>query len=814
MKTKLLLSLILLIAYTSNLQAQNVGIGTSSPASKLDVEGGVSIGTTYSGATAAPANGAIIEGAVGIGTSAPGAKVEIIGLGATSATANLHVKNAAAKSMMYLQDDGRVGFGSNQITSFYTSTKMLLASQYGGESDLVIRTADSIPFNSVPWLVFQNSRGTLSTPTIIPNGTSSGSIYGQGFDGVSFQSNAYIDLGIDGVTGLNDMPGRISFGTTLDGTNSPVERMRINNAGNVGIGTSIPAFRLEVQQDMTMDSDVTAAQFAISGAANNGKRMIFGYDTNGNGFGFIKSGNYGVTWTPIALQPNGGLVGIGITNPTENLSVRNTGSPAIFSASNDNDHFFGVYSGSPGDQHVALIADNGQAMRFGQWGNLTAKSPWTERMRIDVNGNVGIGNAAPAYKLDVTGDVNFSSSLRFGGVPVIFNAPTDVYANIRVIQNNSTTLQDGMYVNYNSTGGAAAHLRLFANGTNERMRINANNGNVGIGTTSSANRLYVLDNTGAAMRLESSAAESDIYFVAPSGAWEVGTNASGNGTSGNQFYLYNGGYRLTLQNGTGNVGVGTTAPSERLQVSGGQLYASSWANQNWGNTGIFFENFLGIGDLSFQSGTYSYSIRAEYGTIGDWFACYSDNRIKKDIRPLAGREALNLLNKVELKHYKYIDFAMHGTKERIGVIAQQVESVFPEAISTLKNFIPNVYQVATNVSFNEGAKSLTLTTETPCDCKVGDKVRIYADKDDEPKELEVIAVNEKSFTLAGWQTETPRQIFVYGKEVPDFRGVDYDRIFLLGMAAIQELDSKITDLEKLKAEVEAIKAEVNLIKKR
>ncbi|MCB9336652.1 MAG: tail fiber domain-containing protein [Lewinellaceae bacterium] len=59
--------------------SSNVGIGTTTPASKLDVEGGISVGATYSGTTAAPANGAIIEGNVGIGVSAPGSKLEVNG---------------------------------------------------------------------------------------------------------------------------------------------------------------------------------------------------------------------------------------------------------------------------------------------------------------------------------------------------------------------------------------------------------------------------------------------------------------------------------------------------------------------------------------------------------------------------------------------------------------------------------------------------------------------------------------------------------------------------------------------------------------
>jgi len=61
--------------------AGNVGIGTTSPQNKLDVEGAVAVGASYSGTQTGPTNGMIIEGKVGIGTKYPNSKLSVGGDG-------------------------------------------------------------------------------------------------------------------------------------------------------------------------------------------------------------------------------------------------------------------------------------------------------------------------------------------------------------------------------------------------------------------------------------------------------------------------------------------------------------------------------------------------------------------------------------------------------------------------------------------------------------------------------------------------------------------------------------------------------------
>jgi len=62
------------ITFTNN---GNMGITTTNPQNKLDVEGAMVVGSTYSGSYTAPSNGMLVQGNVGIGTTSPDAKLEV-----------------------------------------------------------------------------------------------------------------------------------------------------------------------------------------------------------------------------------------------------------------------------------------------------------------------------------------------------------------------------------------------------------------------------------------------------------------------------------------------------------------------------------------------------------------------------------------------------------------------------------------------------------------------------------------------------------------------------------------------------------------
>ena len=112
------------------------------------------------------------------------------------------------------------------------------------------------------YLVFQKSRNTdITNLGVVSNNDFLGSIEFTGADGNSYAQGAHIRGEVDGTPGDADMPTRLTFSTSADGSGTPTERMRITSAGNVGIGT-IADHKFHVDVGAPNSSDKTLAAFS------------------------------------------------------------------------------------------------------------------------------------------------------------------------------------------------------------------------------------------------------------------------------------------------------------------------------------------------------------------------------------------------------------------------------------------------------------------------------------------------------------------------------------------------------------------------
>jgi hypothetical protein len=193
------------------------------------------------------------------------------------------------------------------------------------------------------------------------------------------------------------------------------------------------------------------------------------------------------------------------------------------------------------------------------------------------------------------------------------------------------------------------------------------------------------------------------------------------------------------------------------------------------------------------------SIHAVGRYIGEAFHAISDARIKNVIGISSSTADLNLLNKIEVVDYTYIDKIAKGNQVIKKVVAQDLEKIFPSAVSKSIDIIPNVYEVASTQTFDAALKTIAITTTKKHDFIVGDEVKLITDSKEMIKKVTEV-IDEHSFKIES--EEAIDRIFVYGKKVNDFRTVDYEAVAMLNVSATQELFKRIVALEK---QVETLK---------
>ncbi|MEE8060040.1 MAG: hypothetical protein V3T17_19740 [Pseudomonadales bacterium] len=152
--------------------------------------------------------------------------------------------------------------------------------------------------------------------------------------------------------------------------------------------------------------------------------------------------------------------------------------------------------------------------------------------------------------------------------------------------------------------------------------------------------------------------------------------------------------------------------------------------------------------------------------------------------------------------YHYIDKLQYGDREKKGLIAQQVEEFFPQAVQQSTDFIPDIFTLSSATDYQADQSCLSVHLADAHDLQVGDKIRLIVDEQGEV-DKEVIAVADtQSFTVGEWEMPVDK-VFVYGKQVDDLRSIDFNCILMLCISAIQEHEQQHKQLQTEKSALQA-----------
>ena len=430
------------------------------------------------------------------------------------------------------------------------------------------------------------------------------------------------------------------------------EKMRVDGSGNVGIGTTSPSYTLDVVGDFRARDNSNQLVFAEHGTsaiaelkiiadtahdaaiyfgdAVDNVRAGFYYDVsanqlqfrgydNGNRMVISSNGNVGIGTTApserLDISHNGDSTnGILVTNSSVGTSARASLTLTSDSARIDFYATSNAYNGVSGWNDAGIIStssnsSNGLILNS-QVGGIKFQDATSTIMVVSDGGNVGIGTTSPSQKLDVNGSVNVGSGI--------------VLLGQNKIDGSSDNLK--ISADYGNVSGSSS-IEFLTDGT-EKVRITSA-GNVGIGTTSPSARLEVYRNlqsdtinranSAAFMRGQDIGLAIGQYASSPYGTWlqSIKTNDTT--------------YPLSLNPLGSNVGIGTSSPVYKLDVSG--------------------------------------DIRATGEVIA-----YSDARVKENVETIH-----NALEKVTAM--RGVNYNKIGEQKRsTGVIAQELLEILPEAV--------------------------------------------------------------------------------------------------------------------------------------
>jgi hypothetical protein len=300
---------------------------------------------------------------------------------------------------------------------------------------------------------------------------------------------------------------------------------------------------------------------------------------------------------------------------------------------------------------------------------------YTERMRITDDGNVGIGTTNPQFSLDIAG----------------FQAIRGSSSQLRLKETDAPDPEDGWHFSVNSGVLGFIHEDNSGPTYTGGMYITPA-GNVGIGTTTPSTALTVNGRITGGFGATTTAATldwNDSTNTMPGSGHGLllGTATNGPSAAGANYY-HPFSFEYASKDGTGNltqmaIPYGLTGAINSGMYMRGR-YSGTWTNwvkmlseNTSGNVGIGTiapsQKLHVVGNLRVQGST-DCTLGAGAGATN----CTSDERLKDEVTPI--ENSLEKINSVKGVDFVWNEDSLSPGKRSIGVIAQDIQKVFPTAV--------------------------------------------------------------------------------------------------------------------------------------
>lgn len=631
------------------------------------------------------------------------------GIGTTSPTYRLDVSGGSAR----ISNDGGLRIAGTTSADFTTNASGLTIDAFTSGAALIIKTqsAERMRFDNAGAILIGQSSKTSSERLLVsyssdgaaprtlqlhnPNTTAgTGSVIS--FSGLT-NSGAQSDLAqliglAENATGSGALAVRVAAaGTTF-------EAARITSAGNLGVGTSSPGYRLDVDHGggVARFRNGSTGYGSIALGASATATQNFQIASDGSGNLIIYRGDPGSGLERLRVDSNG-FVGIGTSSPAVILHAYRATGAAVITAQTGNasQAALNLYNSTRSFRIISEATSGGFLSFYDQTAGLS-------RARIDSSGNVTIGATAGTARLNVIG-VPGARLIDFGDTDNNWyfqsNASSGFFIGSNTLAGVVTVASDGKVGFGTLSPGAKVHVydasaptiraataassldfgidsenraRITATGAVglSIMRANASNaggvhinenGLVGIGTIPGAGSSFL---TVAGSVTISPGSGPSIGFYGNTS--DAGISVDGTSSS---FCLQVGGAERMRITGAGMTMIGASSfayANGRLRVAGSSASslcaAQFYIDTTSSHAQVFFTNPNGaVGSITSSGTTTSYSTS-------------SDHRLKENVRDADG--AIDRIMAVKPRKFTW---KCDGTEDD-GFIAHELAEVFPRAV--------------------------------------------------------------------------------------------------------------------------------------